>query len=1750
MSPPVSVAYVDAKARVVRAINRVNTFVHAMNEFNKDRLSAEKRAKIKNMLTELNNIRKCVEEDVQLMETAVGNKSAPNDVIDCSASNSLIDSFDSLYYDLAAFADINQMSLFQKKDVALSENVTMSQPLDASNSFLQSIQYPKRKFPTFSGNMKEWQNFEQLFTSILSHTPHISDVEKFEILKTSLEGEAQTLVSHLSLTIANYHSAWEILRARYGNKRDLARIHFEPLLASYIVKANDASSIKNLLNCILEHTAALDNLDFVTRQWSPILIHIFEKHLDRELRARWETTVGEKHNPKLNEFVDFLRRQIRTADIHSIPYSTAPLYSQQKQVDKQSKFSNAKCRSQFSSKVLATTAAQSLGIQCILCKQSHSIRKCPQFTNKTAQERFQIAKSHHLCINCLGLGHSSVSCSSKNKCQTCNRSHHTLLHFGSSSSPTTAATCDEPSTSSLVVRGQPQRIILLSTILFDVLAANGTRKTFRALLDSGSQASFMTEHCANLLMVKKCPSNVKINTFANHTSTTVRGKSNVTLVPRGSQSPSVHVEVLIVTHITEATPHTSLMHKNWPHLNNLSLADPLYNVPGSIDLLLGADVLPEILLDGKISGKPGQPIAMETIFGWTLIGPVEQCNKPAITSLNITVSDTLDTTLKKFWEIEEMPSTRHFSLDDKMAEQIYQETTTRVSSGRFMVTIPFRTPRPILGDSKSIALRRFKFLEARLNNNQTLRDQYINFMKDYLTAGHMELVPLAEIATAHAYYIPHHCVLRPDSNTTKLRVVFNASARTSAGLSLNESMYTGPKLQPDIQAILLRARIWKYLFITDVKQMYRQILVQPTDRDYLRIFWRFSQNDPISEYRLCTVTYGTSAAPFQALRTIRELANVDGQLYPQAAEILLNDTFVDDIITGANSEKNALDYQTQLIKLCSLAQFELRKWASNSSQVLQAVSENARAMSPSLLLNKSEQSDVKVLGLRWDPKTDNFSFLTQSTSTTLTKRSILSDIARVFDPLGLLSPVTFLAKHIMQLLWTAGTNWDDPVPTEIQNVWKRYQTELKCIEDIEIPRRITRDEVLSVQLHAFCDSSEKGYAAAVYIRIHTSSGISCQLIIGKSKVAPLKKYTIPRLELCGALLAAKLLRFVVETISNRLNVDCLFAWTDSTTVLAWLKSSPHRWQTFVANRTSQIQDLTPPSIWHYVPTQQNPVDCASRGLYPEELKNHPLWWSGPLFLKNPQEHWPSSPTSATHDSNNSNCNIEEKTQTVLVVNVTTSIIDLLNRFSSLNKILRIIAYCRRFLTVRRNPLTPFTISISAKELSKAMLSIVYYVQRETYAADITCLLNGHRCSKNLRCLDPFIDEYGFVRVGGRLRKADVPFSQKHPLLLPCQHRLTNLLIDSYHQRLQHPGSIALQASLQKEYWIQSARKAIRSRLRLCVACFRTNPRCLQPKMADLPKYRVQQIKPFSISGVDYAGPITLKSTRGRRSPDMSAYICLFICMATKAIHLELSSDLSTEKFLMAFTRFVSRRGPIQEIHSDCGSNFIGASRLLKKCLSPLQALTTSADFQNTVHEQLSKRNISWYFNPPASPHFGGLWEAGVKSTKSLIYRSIGLHKLTSEEFSTLLTQIEATLNSRPLCALSTDPNDFNVLTPSHFLTFEPTTSLPEPSLENVSLSKLQRWRLILDIQNYFWSRWKNEYLSSLQLRRKWTDNHDQIQENDLVILKESTHPLHWKMGRVRQLHPGSDGVTRVATVETATSRFLRPLVKLCPLPTS
>lgn len=707
-------------------------------------------------------------------------------------------------------------------------------------------------------------------------------------------------------------------------------------------------------------------------------------------------------------------------------------------------------------------------------------------------------------------------------------------------------------------------------------------------------------------------------------------------------------------------------------------------------------------------------------------------------------------------------------------------------------------------------------------------------------------------------------------------------------------------------------------------------------------------------------------------------------------------------------------------------------------------------------------------------------------------------------------------------------------PPEIVAIWSQFTAQLPSLSALQLPRRAIVDSSLPVELHGFCDASENGYAAVTYLRqVKHNGDAHVGFLCAKSKVSPLNRVSIPRLELCGAVLLANLIEFVRCTYEGRLNIDQIYAWSDSTVALSWIQSSPHRWKTFVANRVSHIQAKVPPSCWHHVDGTDNPADCASRGILPDALPAHPLWWAGPPWLHSSPRYWPQAhrvlelPIDA---------DAEQRQVVFLTLDQDDSILgQLLVKFSSLRKILGVVAYCQRFLTnCAESADTRIIGPLSEVELYNAQTILIRDMQRDVFSRELENLRNHLPCSKPIRKLAPFLDTHGVIRVGGRLRHSELDLDAKHPMLLPRAHRLTELIIRDVHAKNLHPGPRTLHYLLSQRFWILSPRRAINHTVSKCFRCARVNPTSLTPMMSDLPPARVSQVKPFSHTGIDFAGPFTITMGKYRGAKSMKAYICVFVCFATKAMHLELVSDLSSEACLAAMRRFVARRGRCSHIYSDCGTNFVGVNRTLVSFCK--DAAKDSA--------------IAWHFNPPAAPHFGGLWEAGVKSVKSHLKRVVGLQCLTYEELLTVLTQIEAVLNSRPLCPMSDNPNDVSVLTPGHFLTLEPLNAPPEPDLTPLNVGRLNRWQLVQRLQQEFWRRWHTEYLHTLQQRGKWTTTSEPPTAGTLVLLKdENAPPLQWVMGRIVKFHPSRDGTPRVAQIRTKKGVLDRPLVKVCPLPT-
>jgi transposase InsO family protein len=452
--------------------------------------------------------------------------------------------------------------------------------------------------------------------------------------------------------------------------------------------------------------------------------------------------------------------------------------------------------------------------------------------------------------------------------------------------------------------------------------------------------------------------------------------------------------------------------------------------------------------------------------------------------------------------------------------------------------------------------------------------------------------------------------------------------------------------------------------------------------------------------------------------------------------------------------------------------------------------------------------------------------------------------------------------------------------------------------------------------------------------------------------------------------------------------------------------------------------------------------------------------------------------------------------------------------------------------------------IQVAELQEAKRRWMLFVQHQEFATEIKVLSNGGLITKGpLRCLSPFLQD-GILRVGGRLQHSDESFERKHPILLPAKNNVTNMIFRAFHLRLLHIGPQGLLAMVRSEFWPLRGRDSARKVVHLCQRCFRARPIPLQQPMGQLPKQRVTPSKPFSFTGVDFAGPMQVK-TGLRKIVLVKAYIAVFVCMATKAVHLELVSNLTSEAFLAALRRFISRRGLPSQIWSDNGTNFVGARKELKRYLM-------NAPNNRSVTDILADDGIQWVFIPPNAPHFGGLWESAVKSCKHHLCRAMTSSHFNFEELATLLTQVEACLNSRPLSALSSDPGDHQALTPGHFLVGGPLLSTPDTDVSEVPLNRLKRWSMVQKAFQLFWKRWKNEYLSSLQGKGKWLQSPTQIKIGTLAVLKEdNSPPLSWRLVRVTAIHPGQDGVVRVVTLRTSGGTELtRPVVKICPLPDS
>ena len=1003
----------------------------------------------------------------------------------------------------------------------------------------QGIKLPTIELPKFRGELEEWLGFRDTFASLIHNNAAINNIQKFHYLRAALEGNAEQIIKSLEFSEANYTIAWEALRGRFDNKNLLVHNHIKAIFNIEPINKECASQLRRMLDNINKHLRALNALDQHTEHWDSLLIYLVSTKLDSTTARAWEGEKTANQIPTLEDLKRFLKSRadmLETLEINNLSLEKLS-------TNKQRQGTHSRTKSLVTQK-----------INCLNCEGEHHLQDCSSFLALAPPQRAEKVKGFKLCLNCLRSGHFIKNCKA-NGCRKCQGKHNTLLHFEkieTGLSSNSSSTKEAVVLSSFCVNGSEDGI--LSTASVFVEGANKQLLSARMILDNGSQTGLITEKLCNMLKLPKIPIDITIGAISNLAST-VSYRCNVQISSKQNNF-KFKVSCLVVPDIAVHTPSKAVAELTSRMPSHLKLADPEFNKQGKIDILIGNNIFWNLISVGQVKLNREGLVLQKTRLGWILAGPMPRFNLSPQTNVvrcNLTQNLCVEGQLLKFWELEENLTKRANSKEEKLCDSHFSKTVKRDENGRFVVTIPFKGHLSQLGDSRQMAERRLLNIEKKLLRNSELKREYSEFLCEYNDLGHMSKIA-NESNAPFSYYLPHHCVIRNESLSTKVRVVFDASASTTSGLSLNDLQMVGPNLQDDLFSILVRFRKHNFILSADIAKMYRQVLISPEQRPLQRILWRENATDPIGVFELKTLTYGTAAASFLAIRCLMQLAQDCEEESPDIARIIRKDFYVDDLLTGASTIEQASLIARQVSQILSAGCFELRKWVSNDPRAVAEMAESD--LSPNLI-NFSSDGQMKTLGLRWQANSDNLNYSVNTSNTKIvSKRQILSDISRIFDPLGLLGPCIILAKVLLQRLWLEKLSWDETLPVELHSEWLEYRAKLPFINSIKILRHIICSEPTEIQLHGFSDASKTAYGACMYLRSKDIDGnINTRLLCSKSRVAPLQTQSIPRLELCGALELAKLCSKVKLAID--LPINKTFLWCDATIVLGWLKKEPN-----------------------------------------------------------------------------------------------------------------------------------------------------------------------------------------------------------------------------------------------------------------------------------------------------------------------------------------------------------------------------------------------------------------------------------------------------------------------------------------------------------------------------------------------------------------------------------------------------------------
>ena len=1082
---------------------------------------------------------------------------------------------------------------------------------------------PRIELPSFNGEGSEWRPYWEKFTNALSKDDTLTDIDRLSFLNMTIKcKEGKEIIDSHTRRGPDYESAVRALKERYDQPRITCRSTHQNFVQHVWKLTNEG--IGQIITLIQRTIATMKECSVDSLE--TLYTVIAELLMPDDFFCYWtEKTADAKTPPNSEKLIELLRQyrlrlQGRTLKVSSTPKSSSTACSVK----------------QNQGKPLTTTLHVQKVKDCTHCHDgSHPLYLCAAFKAKSVEDRNNAVSRLRVCTNCLSYNHFARDCPSRRSCRECGNRHHSLLHRQRSTSRTTTedniAHPPDSTTStnahvapSLNVLKEEARVVL--GVCQVNVASRGRQQKARALLDSGSHMSFMTSRLAQSLKVKKICDPTQLTGISETEVPDCPFKAELSLLPNGHLP--IPMKAVIIPKITSELPGFHLKGvRNQPFLQGLALADPNFDHPGRIDLLFGSDILDEVMLPGRRSSDDRTLHAWETVFGWSIRG---RCIPgPSLLQAHRCLhSGTADVTtndlLSAFWKAEEAPSDLiQHTEEEQQALDHFKQTHSRNEEGRYIVRLPMKAVLFSLGGSRGQACRRFYQNKLSLQRKGKY-ESYNKTLQEYAELGHAEPVPVDELnkPESSVYYLPSHGVVKLSSTTTKLRVVFDASAKTTSGFSLNDTLLPGPNFYPLLTDVILSFRTYAIGMSADISKMFREVELHEDDRNLHRFLQAAPGGEGIEDMRMTRVTFGVTSSPFLATQVLRQVAKDHGKQYPRAAKIISN-FYVDDCLTGAATSEEAREIQEELIALLQCACMWLRKWRSSDTSVVDNVPSNMREDEGHQIIAPPAECH-KALGLHWDTKKDTLHVSTPilAAGDKPTKRKIASDVAKTFDLLGWFAPCTIVVKVLLQDLWRLKLAWDDSVPDCIAQTWKKWREELPLITSHPIPRYhlVRGKEIRSLQLHGFSDASDSAYAGVVYLRaVYSDTTVSTSLLLAKTKVTSICGSTTPRNELNGAQLLSKILLTTANVLS--IPLTDVYAWSDSTIVLCWLLTSPTRLKSYVCNRVIDTVSRIPSTHWRYVPTNCNPADIASRGASPRDLILFKLWWNGPTWLLQPPSVW-------------------------------------------------------------------------------------------------------------------------------------------------------------------------------------------------------------------------------------------------------------------------------------------------------------------------------------------------------------------------------------------------------------------------------------------------------------------------------------------------------------------------------------------------